>query len=48
MIDFFFRFNVIGDVIQKVQRHHDLIKAHAIDNVYQTLCNAAVNINGNG
>ena len=23
-------FRVIGDVIQKVQRHHDLIKAHAV------------------
>ena len=26
---FFIRFSVISDVIQKVQRHHDLIKAHA-------------------
>ena len=33
-------FSVIGDVIQKVQRHRDLIKAHA--NVFQATCNAAV------
>ena len=33
-------FSVIGDVIQKVQRHRDLIKAH--DNVYQATCNAKV------
>ena len=25
-----FVFSVISDVIQKVQRHHDLIKAHAV------------------
>ena len=26
----FVLFSVISDVIQKVQRHHDLIKAHAV------------------
>ena len=30
MIDFLCRFSVIDDVIQNVQRHHDLIKAHAV------------------
>ena len=29
-VDFLCRFNVIGDVIQKVQRYHGLIKAHAV------------------
>ena len=29
MIDLLCGFSVIGDVIQKVQRHDDLIKAHA-------------------
>ena len=27
---FFCRFSVIGDVMQKVQRHHGLIEAHAM------------------
>ena len=27
---FLYRFSVMDDVIQKVQRHHDLIKAHAL------------------
>ena len=42
-------FSVINDVIEKVQRHHDPIKAHAheIDNVYQAMCNNAVNMQGN-
>ena len=30
MMYFLCRFSVIGDVIQKVQRHHDLIMAHAL------------------
>ena len=30
MIDFLCPFSVIGDVIQKVQCHHELIKAHAV------------------
>ena len=44
MIDFLCRFSVIGDVIQKLQRHHDLIK---VDNVYQAACNNAVYVRGN-
>ena len=28
--DFCVSFNVISDVIQNVQHHHDLIKAHAV------------------
>ena len=40
---------VISDVIQKVQRHHDLIKAtcREIDNVYQAMRNNAVDMRGN-
>ena len=30
IMDFLCGFSVIGDVIQKVQCHHDLIKAHAV------------------
>ena len=41
---FLCRFSVIGDVIQKVQRHHDLIKAV---NVYQATCSDAFNMRGN-
>ena len=39
MIDL--RFNVIDDVIQKVQRHVDLIKLHAVTFIRST-CNNAV------
>ena len=48
MVDFVCQFSDIGDDIQKVQRHNDLIKAHTLrDNVYQAACNATVNMNGN-
>ena len=30
IFDFLYLFSVISDVIQKVQRHHDLIKPHAL------------------
>ena len=36
------RFHVIDDVIQKVQRHHDLIKTHAT--FIKSTCNNAVNM----
>ena len=39
-------FSVKGDVIQKVQRRHDLIKAHAVAVRYAT-CNNAINKRGN-
>ena len=39
----------LSDVIQKVQRHHDLIKAtcREIDNVYQATRSNAVGMSGN-
>ena len=42
------RFNGIGDVIQKVQRHDDLINAHAVRQAtfIRTTCNNAVIIRG--
>ena len=42
-------FSVIGDVIQKVQRHHDLIKTHAVRKpmFIRSTCKNAVNIRDN-
>ena len=40
---------VIGDVIQKVLRYHDLIKIHAVrwPTFIRSACNNAVNMRGN-
>ena len=47
MAYFYFIF-VIIDFIQKVQRHHDLIKVtcREIDNIYQATWDNAVNMRG--
>ena len=46
---FLCRFSFISEVIQKVQRHQDLIKVTCceIDNIYQATCNNAVNMRSN-